>query len=68
MRHNFIEMAAVTDVGSVRQFNEDSIVTAAEIGAAVLADGMGANHHEQPPVSSRRVQIGHGFAFAIAGH
>jgi serine/threonine protein phosphatase PrpC len=43
MPHNFIEIAAVTDVGSVRQFNEDSIVTDAEIGAAVLADGMGGH-------------------------
>lgn len=43
MSHNFIEIAAVTDVGSVRQFNEDSIVTDPEIGAAVLADGMGGH-------------------------
>ena len=27
MAHNFIEMAAVTDAGSVRQFNEDCVVT-----------------------------------------
>jgi protein phosphatase len=43
MSHNFIEIAAVTDVGSVRQFNEDSIVADPEIGAAVLADGMGGH-------------------------
>jgi protein phosphatase len=41
MSRNFIEIAAVTDAGSVRQFNEDSIVTDPEIGLAVLADGMG---------------------------
>jgi serine/threonine protein phosphatase PrpC len=51
MSHNFIEMAAVTDVGSVRQFNEDSIVTDAEIGAAILADGMGG--HRAGEVASR---------------
>ena len=43
MAHNFIEMAAVTDVGSVRQFNEDCVVTDPEIGVAVLADGMGGH-------------------------
>ena len=43
MAHNFIEMAAVTDVGSVRQFNEDSVATDPEIGVAVLADGMGGH-------------------------
>jgi serine/threonine protein phosphatase PrpC len=43
MSHNFIEIAAVTDVGSVRQFNEDRIATDPEIGAAVLADGMGGH-------------------------
>jgi protein phosphatase len=43
MARNFIEMAAVTDAGSVRQFNEDSIVTGPDIGVAVLADGMGGH-------------------------
>ena len=43
MSHNFIEIAAVTDVGSVRQFNEDSIVSDPEIGVAILADGMGGH-------------------------
>jgi len=43
MAHNFIEMAAVTDAGSVRQFNEDCVVTDSEIGVAVLADGMGGH-------------------------
>ena len=43
MSHDFIEIAAVTDVGSVRQFNEDSIVTDPEIGVAILADGMGGH-------------------------
>jgi protein phosphatase len=43
MPRNFVEMAAVTDAGSVRQFNEDSIVTGPDIGVAVLADGMGGH-------------------------
>jgi len=43
MAHNFIEMAAVTDAGSVRQFNEDCVVTDSGIGVAVLADGMGGH-------------------------
>ncbi|MEP7180632.1 MAG: protein phosphatase 2C domain-containing protein [Betaproteobacteria bacterium] len=43
MAHKFIAMAAVTDVGNVRQFNEDSIVTDAELGVAALADGMGGH-------------------------
>ena len=43
MAHNFIEMAAVTDAGSVRQFNEDCVVTDPKIGVAVLADGMGGH-------------------------
>lgn len=43
MSHDFVEIAAVTDVGSVRQFNEDSIVTDPEIGVAILADGMGGH-------------------------
>jgi protein phosphatase len=43
MARNFVEMAAITDAGSVRQFNEDSIVTGPDIGVAVLADGMGGH-------------------------
>ncbi len=51
MAHDFIEMAAVTDAGSVRQFNEDSIVTDPANGVAVLADGMGG--HRAGEVASR---------------
>ena len=43
MPRNFVEMAALTDAGSVRQFNEDSVVTGPDIGVAVLADGMGGH-------------------------
>ena len=43
MSHHPIEMAAVTDAGSVRQYNEDSIAIDPVIGVAVLADGMGGH-------------------------
>jgi serine/threonine protein phosphatase PrpC len=36
-----LEVASATDPGMVRSHNEDSISTDAEIGLAVLADGMG---------------------------
>lgn len=39
--NSFLEVASVTHPGRVRSHNEDSIVTDAEIGLAVLADGMG---------------------------
>ena len=38
---NVLEMVTATDPGMVRSHNEDSIGTDAEIGLAVLADGMG---------------------------
>ena len=36
-----LEVATATDPGMVRSHNEDSIACDAEIGLAVLADGMG---------------------------
>jgi serine/threonine protein phosphatase PrpC len=36
-----LEVATATDPGMVRSHNEDSIATDAEVGLAVLADGMG---------------------------
>lgn len=56
MAHNFLEIAAVTDVGSVRQFNEDSIATDAELGLALLADGMGG-HRAGEVASQMATQI-----------
>lgn len=43
MTHEIVEAVGLTDVGSVRQFNEDRIVVAPEIGVVVLADGMGGH-------------------------
>jgi serine/threonine protein phosphatase PrpC len=51
MSRRFIEIAALTDPGSVRQFNEDAIVADPELGVAVLADGMGG--HRAGEVASR---------------
>jgi PPM family protein phosphatase len=51
MARKFIEMVGITDVGSVRQFNEDSIALDPEKGCMVLADGMGG--HRAGEVASR---------------
>jgi len=56
MSHQFIEIAALTDVGSVRQFNEDSIATDSELGVAILADGMGG-HRAGEVASQMATQI-----------
>ncbi len=40
---DFLEIAALTDVGNVRQFNEDSLGIDAGAGVVVLADGMGGH-------------------------
>jgi protein phosphatase len=51
MSRRFIEMAALSDAGSVRQFNEDSIAADPESGVAVVADGMGG--HRAGEVAAR---------------
>ncbi len=43
MMGDFLEVAALTDVGNVRQYNEDSIAVDADLGLVVLADGMGGH-------------------------
>lgn len=42
-RSDLFDWSAITDRGQVRQKNEDNVATAAEIGAFVLADGMGGH-------------------------
>ncbi len=51
MAQDFLEIAALTDVGKVRQFNEDSIGIDAETGTVLVADGMGG--HRAGEVASR---------------
>jgi protein phosphatase len=51
MTRPFIEAAGLTDVGNVRQFNEDRIAIDTRIGVLALADGMGG--HRAGEVASR---------------
>ena len=51
MPNDFLEVALLTDVGQVRQYNEDSIAADIERGIVVLADGMGG--HRAGEVASR---------------
>lgn len=46
-----LEVVALTDVGSVRQYNEDSIAADADRGIVAIADGMGG--HRAGEVASR---------------
>src|SRR5512143_939677 len=43
MARKFIDAAAATDPGNVRQYNEDSIAMDPELGVVVVADGMGGH-------------------------
>lgn len=51
MKRHCLEAAGVTDVGNVRQFNEDRIAIDTRIGVVALADGMGG--HRAGEVASR---------------
>ena len=43
MMGDFLEVAALTDVGNVRQYNEDSVAVDLDNGLVALADGMGGH-------------------------
>lgn len=43
MARKFIEVAAATDLGNIRQYNEDSIAVDPELGVVAVADGMGGH-------------------------
>lgn len=45
-----VAMSAITDVGMVREKNEDQVATIPELGLAILADGMGG--HQAGEVAS----------------
>lgn len=51
MAGSFLEVASLTDVGNVRQYNEDSVAVDAANGILALADGMGG--HRAGEVASR---------------
>jgi protein phosphatase len=51
MASEFLEIALLTDVGNVRQYNEDSIAADRARGILALADGMGG--HRAGEVASR---------------
>ncbi len=51
MADEFIEVAALSDVGNVRQYNEDSLAVDVATGILALADGMGG--HRAGEVASR---------------
>ena len=46
MPSGFLEVALLTDVGNVRQYNEDSVAVDLARGILALADGMGG--HQRP--------------------
>jgi len=52
MSRHFIEVVGVTDVGSLRHYNEDSIAIDREQGVMALADGMGG--HRAGEVASHK--------------
>ena len=51
MAQDYLEITGLTDVGKVRQFNEDQIGIDAETGTVLVADGMGG--HRAGEVASR---------------
>ena len=56
MARKFIEAAAVTDPGNVRQYNEDCLAMDPELGIFVVADGMGG-HRAGEVASATAAQV-----------
>ena len=43
MTHFDIEFAAVTDIGKIREKNEDNVLISSDLGIGIVADGMGGH-------------------------
>ena len=43
MSHFDIEFAAVTDIGKIREKNEDNVLISSDLGLGIVADGMGGH-------------------------
>jgi protein phosphatase len=43
MAHFDIEFAAVTDIGKIREKNEDNVLISSDLGIGIVADGMGGH-------------------------
>lgn len=67
MTGDSLEVTALSDVGNVRQFNEDSVAVDADYGILALADGMGG--HRAGEVASRLATeiLMDGLTAAVAG-
>lgn len=46
-----IEFAAVTDIGKIREKNEDNVLISSDLGLGVVADGMGGTARVKLPAT-----------------